>query len=306
MSSTPADAAQGSSIAAVERDTGLSKDTLRVWERRYNFPQPGRDAHGERLYPPEQIARLRLVKRLLDGGLRAGQVVRLAHAELMALANQGSAPPSGHMSAQVQHCFDLVKSHDAPALRHSLSAAAQVLGLAGFVNTLVAPLNALIGDAWIQGRLEIFEEHFYTESVTMVLRNGISGLGQAGAGAPRVLLTTFPQEPHGLGLLMAEAFFVLEGCHCLSLGVQMPIPEIASAARAHRGQIVALSFSASLHAKDVTQGLTDLRRLLPADTEIWAGGGCPVLHRQTLPGVRVLDGFPAIQSQLQLWRRTQD
>ena len=306
MSRTPVDAAQGSSIAAVERDTGLSKDTLRVWERRYNFPQPGRDAHGERLYPPEQIARLRLVKRLLDGGHRAGQVVRLAHAELMALANQGSAPPSGHMSAQVQHCFDLVKSHDAPALRHSLSAAAQVLGLAGFVNTLVAPLNALIGDAWIQGRLEIFEEHFYTESVTMVLRNGISGLGQAGAGAPRVLLTTFPQEPHGLGLLMAEAFFVLEGCHCLSLGVQMPIPEIASAARAHRGQIVALSFSASLHAKDVTQGLTDLRRLLPADTEIWAGGGCPVLRRHTLPGVRVLDGFPAIQSQLQLWRRTQD
>jgi len=305
VSSTPADAAQGSSIAAVERDTGLSKDTLRVWERRYNFPQPGRDAHGERLYPPEQIARLRLVKRLLDGGHRAGQVVRLAHAELMALASEGSAPPSGHMSAQVQHCFDLVKSHDAPALRHSLSAAAQVLGLAGFVNTLVAPLNAVIGDAWIQGRLEIFEEHFYTESVTMVLRNGISGLGQAGAGAPRVLLTTFPQESHGLGLLMAEAFFVLEGCHCLSLGVQMPIPEIASAARAHRGQIVALSFSASLHPKDVTQGLTDLRRLLPADTEIWAGGGCPVLHRHMLPGVRVLDGFPAIQSQLQLWRRTQ-
>ena len=25
------------SIAAVERDTGLPKDTLRVWEKRYNF-----------------------------------------------------------------------------------------------------------------------------------------------------------------------------------------------------------------------------------------------------------------------------
>ena len=38
------------SIAAVERDTGLSKDTLRVWERRYGFPQPGRDGFGERAY----------------------------------------------------------------------------------------------------------------------------------------------------------------------------------------------------------------------------------------------------------------
>ena len=35
-------------IAAVERDTGLSKDILRVWERRYGFPKPGRDAFGER------------------------------------------------------------------------------------------------------------------------------------------------------------------------------------------------------------------------------------------------------------------
>ena len=37
------------SIAAVEREVGLSKDVLRVWERRYGFPLPSRDAPGERL-----------------------------------------------------------------------------------------------------------------------------------------------------------------------------------------------------------------------------------------------------------------
>ena len=42
-------------IAAVERETGLSKDTLRVWERRYAFPRPARDSNGERIYPPEQV-----------------------------------------------------------------------------------------------------------------------------------------------------------------------------------------------------------------------------------------------------------
>lgn len=206
MSPVPADSAQGSSIASVERDTGLSKDTLRVWERRYNFPQPGRDAHGERLFPPEQVARLRLVKRLLDGGCRAGQVVGLAHAELLALSSQGDEPLAKPRAGQVQQCFDLVKRHDAPGLRQNLSAAVQALGLADFVSTLVAPLNTLIGQAWLQGRIEIFAEHVYTETVTAVLRNGISALGMAGAAAPRVLLTTFPQESHGLGLLRAESF----------------------------------------------------------------------------------------------------
>ncbi len=40
------------SIADIERETGLGKDTLRVWERRYGFPQPLRDARGDRLYDP--------------------------------------------------------------------------------------------------------------------------------------------------------------------------------------------------------------------------------------------------------------
>ena len=43
------------SIAEVERETGLAKDTLRVWERRYGFPVPSRDAAGERAYPLAQV-----------------------------------------------------------------------------------------------------------------------------------------------------------------------------------------------------------------------------------------------------------
>ena len=53
-------------IAAAGCDTGLSKDTLRVWERRCGFPQPERDAAGDRACPPEQVKRLQTIRRLLD------------------------------------------------------------------------------------------------------------------------------------------------------------------------------------------------------------------------------------------------
>jgi hypothetical protein len=59
-------------IAAIERDTGLSKDTLRVWERHYGFPVPMRDSQGERSYPLDQLQRLRAIKRLIDGRHRPG------------------------------------------------------------------------------------------------------------------------------------------------------------------------------------------------------------------------------------------
>src|SRR5438477_12860073 len=75
-------------ISAVERDTGLSKDTLRMWERRYRFPTPMRDANGERIYPASQVEKLRLIKRLMDRGHRPGRVIARSLEELAELASQ--------------------------------------------------------------------------------------------------------------------------------------------------------------------------------------------------------------------------
>ncbi len=55
-------------IGAVARLTGVSPDTLRIWERRYGAVCPQRSAGGGRLYITEDVARLRLMKRLVDAG----------------------------------------------------------------------------------------------------------------------------------------------------------------------------------------------------------------------------------------------
>ena len=72
------------SIATVERETGLSKDTLRVWERRYGFPAPSRDSNGERAYSQAQLDKLRLIRRCMDLGLRPGKIVGASVHELSA------------------------------------------------------------------------------------------------------------------------------------------------------------------------------------------------------------------------------
>ncbi len=65
-------------IGVVERDTGIGRDTLRVWERRYGFPRPVRDAKGERSYPEDQLRRLQRTRRLLDRGMRPGKLLPLS------------------------------------------------------------------------------------------------------------------------------------------------------------------------------------------------------------------------------------
>ncbi|MEZ5603404.1 MAG: MerR family transcriptional regulator [Burkholderiaceae bacterium] len=297
----------GLSISAVERDTGLSKDTLRVWERRYGFPSPGRDPLGERVYPPDQVDRLRLIRRLMDAGRRPGKIVGLPLEALRALAEQGPAPASAAAAAGREHAelarfMELTKAHQVEDLRGALSEAALRMGLDRFVAELVAPLNRLVGEAWASGDFQVFEEHLYTEAMQGVLRTAIGNIPSSSASRPRVLLTTFPAEPHGLGLLMAEAVLALEGCRCSSLGVQTPIRDIALAADAQRVDVVALSFSAGSNARSAIEGLAELRGRLPAAIELWAGGGCVALRRRPPAGVRVVGDLAAIGAEVARWR----
>jgi DNA-binding transcriptional MerR regulator/methylmalonyl-CoA mutase cobalamin-binding subunit len=282
------------SISDVERDTGVPKETLRVWERRYDFPQPLRDQNGERLYPPDQVQRLRLVKRLLELGYRPGKIMHMGVDELAELAAKSGAAsplPNGD-DPELRICIELLKAHKMQLLRQRLVQAQLQLGLQRFVTELVAPLVTVVGDAWSAGELAVFEEHLFAELLQSVMRNAIFSasqqVGQADA-APRILLTTVPQERHGLGLLMAEALFALEGASCLSLGVQTPLADIVLAAQAQRADIVALSFSSGMSPRAAIENVGELQQRLGAGVQVWAGGSCAALARRQLGPQCVMD-----------------
>jgi MerR family transcriptional regulator, light-induced transcriptional regulator len=295
------------SIAAVERDTGLTKDTLRVWERRYGFPQPDRDGGGERCYPLDQVEKLRVVKRLMDGGQRPGRLVPMPLDELLRLsANTVDEPrkTSGALGApELRGYLELMRTHDLDALRRMLLQTLMRLGLSRFVLEVVVPLNTMVGDAWMRGQLEIFEEHAYIESLQGVLRQALGGIPEAAAlDRPRVLLTTFPNEPHSLGLLLAEALFALDGARVISLGVQTPVWDITLAVAAYRCDIVALGFTGCMNPNQVVDGLTELRSKLPPAVALWVGGAAPVLHRRSVDGVTALASLADIHTQIERWR----
>jgi methanogenic corrinoid protein MtbC1 len=194
-----------------------------------------------------------------------------------------------------------VAANDVDGLRRALARSLSRVGLGRFVLDVVAPLNVDVGEAWMQGRFEVFQEHLYTESVQVVLRNALHHLPPAGAGRPRVLLGTVSGEPHGLGLLMAEAVLALEGCRCVSLGVQTPVWDIVRAATALQAEVVALSYTGCTNPNHVVDGLVELRAKLPPAVELWAGGSAPVLQRRAVEGVRVLPTLDRVGEALADW-----
>jgi methylmalonyl-CoA mutase cobalamin-binding subunit len=305
-------------IAAVEREVGLSKDVLRVWERRYGFPAPTRDAHGERLYPAEQVQRLRLVKRLMDQGFRPGRLLAAPGADLEALAaRRGPGPADGPAAAvavaagevqdatqaagagELDDLLARVRRHDGEGF---LLAAQQRLarqGLRLFVQDTVVPVAVAVGRAWEDGSLQVFEEHLFTELTSRVLRQAIAAV--PGGSEPRILLTSLPNEQHGLGLLMVEALLALEGAHCISLGTQMPLLEIVQAAQAHRADVVALSFSGAFPSRQIPGLLRQLRSMLPPLRQLWVGGA-GVRKVPAQEGVLVLSRLDDAGAAIDRWR----
>jgi DNA-binding transcriptional MerR regulator/methylmalonyl-CoA mutase cobalamin-binding subunit len=289
-------------ISAVERETGLSKDVLRIWERRYGFPRPGRDENAERQYTADELAKLRAIKRLMDTGLRPGKLIRQSQDELNALAEKRVHPRRDALApAMERDVLTLLKAHDAAGLHATLANLLVRHGVQRFVVETVSPLNRAVGEAWMRGELQVFEEHLYTEQLQLALRGTINAFPRS-SGSPRILLTTVPGEQHGIGLLMVEALLAPEGAYCISLGTQTPFDDIRRAALAHKVHVVALSFSTAFPPRQVGDAIATLRRQLPPAVALWAGGEVTRRLRKTLSGVQIIAEIADASSALKNWR----
>lgn len=308
-------------IADVERETGLGKDALRVWERRYGFPTPLRDAAGERLYTNEQLQRLKLIKRLLDAQHRPGQVVGLSLSALQSLTGRNestgqtggqrtSAPSKPHQGEPLlpdeAQWLDWLTNDEIVLVRQAVQQRILRMGLGPAIDELIAPLCKLVGLAWMRGEVTVYQEHLFSAMLWSALREAMAALdgpARPQTSAPKVLLTTTPNEQHGLGLLMAECHFALAGCERVFLGTATPLSDIVQAVQRLQIDVLALSFSAYPARKEVAENLRQLRQLLPEKTDIWVGGaGAQALGRLLPQGVLRVQRSGDIAAQVAAWR----
>lgn len=263
-------------IGIVERDTGIGRDNLRVWERRYGFPKPIRNPKGERVYPQHQLQRLQRIRRLLDQGLRPGKVVPLDDAQLQSLEAEmepASVPVELplHNNRHLNHLLEAVSKRDAYTLERGLQKALNRLGMASLIIDTLNPLMRITGDQWAAGEMAIFEEHFLSRHVMGFLEKRMHK-PRPKPGVQPVLLTTLPGDQHGLGLLFAEALLGEYNVDSINLGTELPMDQIIQAAERYQARAVALTFTPAYPYRTIRNDLRDLRERLPMDIDIWIGG----------------------------------
>ena len=295
-------------IGVVARRTGIAPDLLRAWERRYQAVDPGRAETGRRLYSDQDIERLRLLRRLVEGGRRISDVAGLSPTELESLIEEdereaGMAPrmqpPAAAVRRTVDEALDAVARLDRSRLESLLANAAVDLSRPVFRSDFIVPLMREIGDRWHEGSLRVMHEHLATAAVRGFLA-ALMRSADRGSG-PAIIVTTLPGQAHEIGALLAAQTAAETGWKVIYLGPDMPVEEIAAAVKQAGARAVALSIVQPGMDPDLHEALRRLRQYVGRDVDLFAGGNAAIHYQKTLAeiGAFALEDLSEFQRELE-------
>jgi len=266
-------------IQQLSQEVGIGVDTLRIWERRYGFPNPERDSRGHRHYPEAQIEELRIVKKLQNLGLRPNMIFDLNEAKRRELLEQEQSKNLFENSALLRLVSELEPFEIDRELRHSL----EKMGPKEFVYQLATPLIHALDHGWTDGTISIAREHLVSDRLELLLKEQLR-IDWPEADRRRLLCLILSGERHKLGLLMSAVLFQCEGLDCLFINEELPISEIPQLAEQLGVAGVALSLSAHYSRRLAKTNLAALRNSLAPNIKLIAGGHA-VQQKITMPNL---------------------
>jgi MerR family transcriptional regulator, light-induced transcriptional regulator len=261
-------------IKAVAQATGLTVETLRAWERRYEVVRPTRDASGRRTYSATDVARLRLLRTATELGHTISRLANLPEDELAKLvASSGGQARQGNARGQtyVDRAIDAAEHSDPSGVEEVLTSAIALLPPNEVIHTVIAPLVREIGDRWHRGVVSIAQEHMVTDIVRRLVISVSRGYLRADNG-PCLVLATLSGERHELGILMCSWLAATRRYHTHYLGADLPASEIARFALEVDARAVLISLVMPENYVPVMEQLRELAGALRGKCEIWIGG----------------------------------
>jgi MerR family transcriptional regulator, light-induced transcriptional regulator len=270
-------------IGALAGRTGLSVDVIRAWERRYDLLRPGRTDGGYRLYSPDDLSRLRLMRHYLGQGIPTAQAAGLVHRVQTAALDANPGVPPGDVRKALRVLRDsLERFDDAPADR-TLERLLGVFTPGAVLRDVVLAYLRELGRRWECGETTVAQEHFASAFLHGWMLTMARGWSRT--GAYRAVLACVPGERHTLGLIAFGLALRDLGWRITYLGEDAPINVLKSAAARVTADAIVLSAALPATLADAAEAIGELAR----EHAVALGGAgattnpAPWLASRTLP-----------------------
>ena len=284
-------------IGIVSRMTGIPVATLRVWERRYGFPNAIRTPGGHRLCSEREVMRLRWVKARVDDGMQTGQAIRaLQHMELEGRFSEITPAPvirptmmDTSLMAFHHRLLELLSVNDLQQADQMLGEVLTLYPLEDLILDVIAPTIHAIGQAWEDGKISVATEHLATNFLRQHLLVWMMTGPAAYDRVQPTVLSCAPDEWHEGSLLIMSVLLRRRRWPVAYLGQAVPLPDLAALAhQIHAPAIVLVAM-----VERTAQNLMDWPHFFPEAKEtgrpVIAFGG-PIFSekpewREKVPGV---------------------
>ena len=290
-------------IHRVAKLTGLSKDVIRIWERRYGLVKPSRSSNRYREYSDEEVALLRFVKAQMEQGATIGSLAVEGHDSLVArmrIATPVSAEDQKPHERLLDDLMGSLDPLDKAGFERRLNGAVAVIPFEEAVQRILLPLQRRIGELWHQGLLDIAVEHYVTKIVQQKLFSVMNQLPVNESG-PRVLIACPEGETHEIGAQAVAYIAATKGCHVYYLGPNLPSSDLVIFCEKIKPDLVLLSLTEVKPEAAALQQLEELEQLATRWSVAVGGQGARAIgDRLRDSKIELLDDLTALHSRLMI------
>lgn len=288
-------------IHRVAKLTGLSKDVVRVWERRYGLVKPVRSANRYREYTDEDVALLRFLKEELDRGQTIGALAvegreALLH-RMRATASRSPQQLTPHETL-IDELVAQLDPLDKIRFEQKLNGAVAVIPFEEAVQRILLPLQRRVGELWHEGRLNVAVEHYVTKLIQQKLFSVMNQLPVNEFG-PRIVIACPEGEFHEIGAQAVAYIAATRGCYVYYLGPNLPASDLSAFCERVKPELVLLSLTEIKSDAATSQLLRDLAPLAARWSVAMGGAGAraiePLLRENR---IELLDELAALHSRL--------
>jgi len=271
------------SIKAITSLTGLTAETLRAWERRYQCIIPRRSPNGRRYYSQSDLEKLKLLVILTRNGHPISKIANFSCDQLRQFLKQAPEQNDPQQSNLFNQIIEALQNYRLEQCEKLLKRALLAYEPLDYAKHILLPALHQIGQLWHEEKINIAQEHMFTSCVKRIVLTMVNNLHQPSMHNPSMLFATPSGETHELGIMIGCLVAAAQQYTCYFLGADLPGLDIVDASQHLHPDIIVIGMVRTPPEQETLANLSEIVTYASTNkTKIWlAGAGAEHWFRQS-------------------------